>query len=169
MFQLWAGYNPPKFRVNCYFHNSWSLSWKFTEICCKKWQVRCYHVTSSTLWVKMYNEMLSHLWVTLNLMKTSLKLYKTECEFWRKHAIIYYCYTFSWNFRDNLVRLWRKSLSLHLKMFQLWAEWNPPKFCVNCLQRFAAKNGRSDVSMWLLAHCEWKCMKNLLSKKRLPR
>ena len=41
MFHLWAGYNPPKFRVNCYFHNSWTLSWKFTEICCKKWQVRC--------------------------------------------------------------------------------------------------------------------------------
>ena len=77
-------------------------------------------------------QMLSHLWVTLSLMKAAPKSHKRECEFWRKHAIVYYCYTLSWNFRDNLVRFWRKSLSLHLKMFQLWAGYNPPKFLVNC-------------------------------------
>ena len=76
--------------------------------------------------------MLSHLWITLSLMKAAPKSHKRECEFWRKHAIVYYCYTLSWNFRDNLVRFWRKSLSLHLKMFQLWAGYNPPKFLVNC-------------------------------------
>ena len=33
--------------------------------------------------------------------ETPLKSQKRECEFWRKHAIVYYCYTLSWNFRDK--------------------------------------------------------------------
>ena len=48
--------------------------------------------------------MLSHLWVTLNLMKTALKSHKRGCEFWRKHTIVYYCYTDSSNFHSQCSR-----------------------------------------------------------------
>ena len=91
--------------------------------------------------------------------------------------IFFYSYIYMYIY---LVRFWRKSLSLHLKMFQLWAGYNIPKFRVNCyfhsswtlswkFKEICCKNGRSDVTIWLLAHCEWKCMNNLLSKQRLPR